>query len=170
VELLELLELDGAGGAGLVAICTSCASAALAVAALAPDCWANWQSQAMPAWACAMAAASAAAMFDGGVGPASGATCGAGVAGGGGGDGIGNGTASILAQAAVTAALVVMPAFCWRLTALYIAMAMVSTMTVSSMPTAWDGACPVISVATPATESTIWSLTRKLSAIDDPQG
>jgi type IV secretory pathway protease TraF len=59
------------------------------------------------------------------------------------------------AQAAVTAAALVIPAFCWRLTALYMAIPKVSTMTASSMAKACDGLWPVSNVAAPVTESTI---------------
>ena len=58
------------------------------------------------------------------------------------------------AQAAVTEAELTMPAFCWRLTALYMAMPSVSTITVSSMAKACAGDCPEISVVTLFTLST----------------
>ncbi|AIB16582.1 hypothetical protein ABAZ39_32605 (plasmid) [Azospirillum argentinense] len=78
---------------------------------------------------------------------------------GGGGGVVGKGTDSILAQAAVTAAELTMPAFCWRCTALCIAMPSVSTITASSMANDCAGDCPVRSVTMSDVASITWVFT-----------
>lgn len=132
---------------------------AVAASVDAPCAWVFSTSTAV--LASAVAAAISAAGGDGaGGGPGSGATVGAGPGGAGRGGGVnGNGAEIILAQAAVIAAALIMPAPCCRLTALCIAMPKVSSITASSMPNACAGAWPVVSVTTLLTASTIWLFT-----------
>ena len=106
------------------------------------------------------AAITAAGEGGAGTGPGRGMTCGGGGGGGSGaGGGTGQGALIIFAQVAVTAALLTMPAPCWRATALCMAVPSVSSITMSSMLKDCAGPWATSRVEAALTLSTIWLLT-----------
>lgn len=128
-------------GGGTLSACTSKRSAVAVAASAEAPCACVFSTSTATLASAAAAAMSAAGGGGTGGGPGNGATVGGGPGGaGGGGGGTGNGAEIILAQAAVIAAALIMPAPCCRLTALCIAMPSVSSITASSMPSACAGA------------------------------
>jgi hypothetical protein len=137
----------GAGGSVISAIFLSAAAAAAE----------SWPARAASLWSLVTLASAEAAFVAMSVArsfaPGSGCTTGGG--GGGGFGGFGGCTCSMRAHAAVTAAALVMCEFCWRVTALCIAMPSVSSSTASSIPADWEGDWPVSNVTIWVTESVI---------------